>query len=122
MDSNLLLAVPMLHVSDCKNIKNFYCKKLGFKIISEYKPNNSSANPVYVIIKRDQTGLHLSSFSGDGKPGGVAVIYVKNVDSLFREFQNQGVEVGKGPVNQSWGDREMYITDPDGINYDLHNQ
>lgn len=114
MTGNLRLTVPMLHVADMKTAQAFYCEQLGFKKISEFRPHEESDNPSYVVLKRDETGLHLSSFSGDGKPGGVAVIFVDDVDALHKEFSQHGVDVGLAPVDQSWGNREMYISDMDG--------
>ena len=114
MTSNLILTVPMLHVTDMKTAIPFYCKRLGFMKVSEYKLHENSADPAYVVIQRDETRLHLSSFPGDGKPGAVAVIFVNDVDALHREFSKLGIDVGDGPVNQTWGNREMYISDPDG--------
>ena len=109
----LLMTVPMLHVSDMTAALGFYCDRLGFAKISQYQPGQGE-NPVYVVLRRDVTGLHLSSFSGDGTPGAVAVIFVDDVDALYREFRGKGVDVGLEPVDQSWGNREMYISDPDG--------
>jgi len=112
--SNLLLTVPMLHVANMRSALDFYCDRLGFIKTSEYRPHSDVEDPAYVILQRDETGLHLSSFPGDGRPGGVAVIFVDDVDALHREFAGRGVEVGLEPVDQSWGNREMYIGDPDG--------
>ena len=67
-----------------------------------------------MVIQRGETGLHLSSFSGDGQTGGKAVVYCDDVDAMHRELGERGVKVGLEPVDQSWGDREMYIEDPDG--------
>jgi uncharacterized glyoxalase superfamily protein PhnB len=91
----------------------FYCEKLGFKKRSEYRPHDGP-EPAYVVIQHGETGLHLSSFSGDGQTGGRAVVYCEDVNALHRELGERGVDVGPEPMDQSWGDREMYISDPDG--------
>ena len=111
--SNLVLTVPLFRVSDMETALAFYCEKLGFQKRSEYRPHEGP-EPAYVVIQRGETGLHLSSFSGDGQTGGRAVVYCDDVDAMHRELGERGVKVGLEPVDQSWGDREMYIEDPDG--------
>jgi catechol 2,3-dioxygenase-like lactoylglutathione lyase family enzyme len=45
---------------------------------------------------------------------GVANFIVDNVDALYEEFRGAALEVELVPTDQSWGNREMYLTDPDG--------
>ncbi|MBX2821821.1 MAG: VOC family protein [Rhodothermaceae bacterium] len=111
---NLRTAIPMLHVDDMEQATAFYCEKLGFEKTSEYRVDDSKANPAYVVIARDELWFHLSSFSGDGKPGGVAVLFVRDVSALYKEYKQQGVNVGMSPVDQTWGNKEMYLDDPFG--------
>jgi catechol 2,3-dioxygenase-like lactoylglutathione lyase family enzyme len=111
MGDNLVRAVPMLHVSDMQTALAFYCGQLGFSVTSEYKQDPDSKD-AYVAIQRDEAKLHLSSFAGDGKLGGVAVVIVRDVDTLFQEFRAKGVNAK--PVDQTWGNREMYVRDSDG--------
>jgi uncharacterized glyoxalase superfamily protein PhnB len=63
---------------------------------------------------RDDVELHVSSFSGDGVSGGVVFVGVEDVDALHTELVQKGVTIDLPPTDQSWGNREMYITDPDG--------
>jgi len=63
---------------------------------------------------RDDVELHLSSFSGDGGPRGVVFVGVEDVDALHAEIIAKGVAIALPPTEQSWGNREMYINDPDG--------
>lgn len=114
MSTDLRHSVPVLHVADMTAATAFYCDKLGFETASTHQPHEDSVNPAYGVIRRGECALHLSSFSGDGKPGGVAVIFVDDVNALHAEFGDGGVDVGLAPTDQSWGNREMYIADPDG--------
>jgi len=44
------------------------------------------------------------------------------VDALFAKYKDRGLDtsakldspVHQGPVDQTWGRRELYVTDPDG--------
>jgi catechol 2,3-dioxygenase-like lactoylglutathione lyase family enzyme len=64
-------------------------------------------------LARDGVWLHVSSFSGDGVAGGVVYLAVEDVDALHAELVAKGVPIDTGPVDQTWGNREMYVKDPD---------
>jgi uncharacterized glyoxalase superfamily protein PhnB len=65
-------------------------------------------------ISRDGVELHLSSLSGDGVVGCAVNLVVDDVDALHREFIAKAVQIHVGPVDQTWGTREMYVKDADG--------
>jgi catechol 2,3-dioxygenase-like lactoylglutathione lyase family enzyme len=74
-------------------------------------------------LSRDGAVLHLSSHAGDGVAGGVVYFIADDVDALHAEFvaKNAGIPIATvdaagvpGPVNQTWGMRELYVRDPDG--------
>jgi catechol 2,3-dioxygenase-like lactoylglutathione lyase family enzyme len=58
--------------------------------------------------------LHVSSFSGDAVAGGAVFLIVEDVDALHSDFIAKGVAILLPPTDQSWGNREMYVNDPDG--------
>ena len=111
---NLLAAVPLMHVSSSEAAEAFYCGKLGFAKEWDYRPGAPAPDPAYVGLRRDGIALQVSSFSGDGVAGGVAVFDVRDVDALFTEFSARGVAVELAPYDQTWGTREMYVRDADG--------
>ena len=65
-------------------------------------------------LTRDDVKVHVSSFSGDGVAGGVVFLGVEDVDALHKELKATGVVIDLEPTDQSWGNREMYVNDPDG--------
>jgi len=65
-------------------------------------------------LVRDDAWLHVSSFSGDGASGGVVRFEVEDVDKLHAELVEKGVRIDTGPVDQTWGTREIYVKDSDG--------
>lgn len=111
---NVLAAVPLLHVEEMRAALAFYCGNLGFEKVSEYRPHPEADDPAYVVLRRDEAVLHLSSFSGDGLPGSVVAILVRDVDALHRELAEGGVAIDLPPTDQTWGNREMYLRDPYG--------
>jgi len=110
----LKLAIPLLHVSNSTAAEDFYCGRLGFHREFAHRPEGGESDPCYMGLTRDGVWLHLSSFSGDGVSGGVVNLIVEGVDALHAELIAKGVRIDAGPVDQTWGTREMYVKDADG--------
>ncbi|MGA2219834.1 MAG: VOC family protein [Terracidiphilus sp.] len=108
------VAVPLLHVSSSASARDFYCGQLGFHYEFSHCAGESDTDPCYMGITRDGVWLNLSSFSGDGVAGGVANLFVDDVDALHAEFAAKSVPIHLEPVDQTWGTREMYVKDADG--------
>jgi uncharacterized glyoxalase superfamily protein PhnB len=108
------LAIPVLHVSGSVEAEEFYCKRLGFRLEFAYRVDESRPDPCYMGLVRDNARLHVSSFSGDGVFGAVVRFEVEDVDALHAELVEKGVRIDTGPVDQTWGTREMYVKDSDG--------
>jgi uncharacterized glyoxalase superfamily protein PhnB len=112
----LKLAIPILNVSDSETARRFYTEALGFELASAYRPDRSRADPCFMVFRRDEAVLHVSSFPGDGVPGQAVNINTDpgGVDALYAELQARGVAVELAPTDQDWGDREMYVSDGQG--------
>jgi catechol 2,3-dioxygenase-like lactoylglutathione lyase family enzyme len=110
----LKFAIPLLHVSNSAAAEDFYCNRLGFRREFAHRADAAKPDPCYIGVSRDGVWLHISSFSGDGISGGVANLIVDDVDALHAEFVAKGVQIAVGPVDQTWGTREMYVKDADG--------
>jgi uncharacterized glyoxalase superfamily protein PhnB len=106
-------AIPVLHVSSASAAEDFYCRKLGFQKRFAGRADESKPDPCYMALARDGVWLHVSSFPGDGVSGGVVYLTVQDVDALHAELLAAGVTIDSGPVDQSWGNREMYVKDAD---------
>lgn len=107
-------AVPLLHVSDSTAAADFYTRLLGFKLEFAHRAEDARTDPCYMGLSRDGVWIHVSSFAGDGVSGGVANFFVEDVDALHAELVDKGVGIHVAPVDQTWGNREMYVKDPDG--------
>lgn len=108
------LAIPVLHVSSSVASEEFYCGRLGFRRQFATRFDESQPDPCYMGLTRDGVWLHLSSFSGDGVSGGVVYVVVDDVDAMHAELLTKGVRIDTGPIDQTWGNREMYVKDSDG--------
>ena len=107
-------AIPVLHVRSSARAEEFWCGQLGFTRRFAYRPDPSSEDPCYLGVLRDGAALHLSSFPGDGVAGQAVYVVVEDVDALHAELVGRGVEPDLAPTDQSWGNREMCVVDPDG--------
>jgi len=105
-------AIPVLHVNSSTRAEEFY-GKLGFQAEFAYRPFGGN-DPCYMGFARDRARLHASSFSGDAVCGGVVYLEVDDVDAVHSELIANGVAIDTGPVDQDWGNREVYVRDPDG--------
>jgi mannose-6-phosphate isomerase-like protein (cupin superfamily) len=94
---------PVFRVGDAETAVSWYAR-LGFRKVSEHRFEPSL--PAYVIIAREDLWLHLSEHTGDAKPGGLAYLWVEDLDSIAADF---GVEIDDNP----WG-RDIELHDPDG--------
>ncbi len=106
-------AVPVIRVSNSTLASRFYCESLGFHQDFAYRPDEAAADPCYFGVSRDGVVLHVSSFTGDGKLGSAVNIVVEDLDALHAELLARSVAIDLPPTTQTWGVREMHITDPD---------
>ena len=104
--------VPIIKVSDLQTALDFYCSVLGFDKDFHYRASPDGPDYVGVSLKGHQ--LHLSTFSGDGKGPATIYIYVDDVDGLYARLYARGLPKDCEPSNQAWGQREVYVRDPDG--------
>lgn len=94
----------------------FYTQTLDFGLKD---PNDTSE--VIDLINGDAE-LQLSMMRGDSVFGCAVNVRVDDVDELFRKYIARGLDtsgrehspVHQGPLDQTWGMREFYVTDPDG--------
>ncbi len=89
------LAIPVMHVHSSIAAEAFYCRRLGFRREFAYRVDESKPDPCYM-------GLVPVRFEVD------------DVDALHAELVEKGVRIDTGPVDQTWGTREMYVKDADG--------
>lgn len=108
----LKFAIPLLHISDSLAAEAYYCGRLGFTLDFAHRADHP--DPCYMGVHRDGVQLHLSSLSGDGVPGSVVNFVVDDVNALHKEFLAKNVVIAVGPVDQTWGNREIYVKDADG--------
>ncbi len=111
------MMIPTMNVSDLQRALAFYTGVLDFTLVHAW-PEDA---PAYAVLTRGADELHLSAF-GPRPMGHSAIVVVPEVDELFAVFRRRGLDpsgrpdspVHQGPVDQTWGTREIYADDPDG--------
>ena len=95
--------VPIFRTKKAHEAAKWYAR-LGFEVEGEHQ--FAEGMPYYLFLNRGGIHLHLSEHKGDARPDTLVYFYVRDVDSIAREFH---VEV----MDQPWA-REIALTDPDG--------
>jgi catechol 2,3-dioxygenase-like lactoylglutathione lyase family enzyme len=110
--------IPLFRCSNMQAAIDFYTRILDF----ELKEPGASANDWVVLLQNGEAELMLTILEGDQRMGIAANVRVKNIDALFANYKSRGLDtshkkdspVHQGPLDQSWGNREFYVTDGDG--------
>ncbi len=84
-------------------------------------PNDTQDSPV-VDLGHEETELQVTTIESDRLFGSVVYVYVEDVDAMFKKLMDRGLDISSkghspvhlGPVDQTWGRREFYVTDEDG--------
>ncbi len=113
------MLIPTFVVRDMAEAITFHTRVLDFQLAFVL----NEAAPFYAGLTRGADELHLSLHSGQEPRGhGSAIVVCEDVDGLFAGFRARGLPasvrtdspVHKGPLDQTWGTREVYIDDPSG--------
>jgi catechol 2,3-dioxygenase-like lactoylglutathione lyase family enzyme len=113
--SNFIRITPFMHVENLDRAVSFFTGVLGFETLLRM--------PDYAYLHRETAGMRiLESHGADGAPPGNRrfsyYIDVRDVDGLYAELKPKLDALPNGdvygPVNQSYGQRELLILAPDG--------
>lgn len=97
---------------------DFYTQILDFK---QKYPHETAADVVVDLICGN-CEIQLTTVESDSLYGSVLNVTVEDVDERFMFYIGRGLDVSdkvnspvhQSPIDQSWGFREFYITDPSG--------
>jgi catechol 2,3-dioxygenase-like lactoylglutathione lyase family enzyme len=110
--------IPLFKCSNMKEALAFYTSILDFRL----KYAKASADDEVVDLVNGNSELQLTVHESGTLFGSVVNVWVDDVDALFRKYLDRGLDtsgkkqspVHQGPLNQTWGTREFYVTDVDG--------
>jgi catechol 2,3-dioxygenase-like lactoylglutathione lyase family enzyme len=113
--SNFIQVTPFMHVENIERALAFFTGILGFE--TRFRAAN------YAYVHRETTGFRILEQTGaDGAPPGdrrfAYYIDVRDVDGLYAELKPKLDTLPKGdvygPVDHSYGQRELLVLAPDG--------
>ena len=114
------MIIPTVRCSNMKASLAFYTSTLDFRHVDG---DDVLEDPCFAELEREGSPLFLSSHRGDGEYGQCVVVTTDDVDGLFRRYRNRGLRtpgnpdaptmVHEGPIDQSWGTREVYVDVPE---------
>jgi uncharacterized glyoxalase superfamily protein PhnB len=107
---------PVFFTMDIPRTVAYYKDKLGFECLGTWQDP-----PVYAILARDQHAIHFRcaappTANPDKYAGELldAYLFVEDVDELYAEFSEKGVEFTRLPTDMPWRCREFVVKDCDG--------
>jgi catechol 2,3-dioxygenase-like lactoylglutathione lyase family enzyme len=110
---------PQFVVPDVVATAEFYRDKLGFELLGYFLDP-----PVYAMVRRDSAEIHFGTADGNRIQinesvrkgmGTDAYIFVTDVNALYEEFRNRGVEIAEGPVKRIYDCTEITVKDCNGF-------
>jgi catechol 2,3-dioxygenase-like lactoylglutathione lyase family enzyme len=113
------MIIPLLFVRDVPEAIAFLTCVLDFELAF----SSPSEAPFHAVLKRGANELHLNLMPPQSRFGpSSAIVVCDDVDALFAIFLARGLPVScgagspvhEGPLDQTWGTREVYIDDPSG--------
>lgn len=113
--SNFIQVTPFMMVDNLEGALTFFTDILGFKV--PFRVDN------YAYVHRETVGFRILEQKGDegAPPGNRRFAYyvdVRDVDQLYQELKRKLDTLPKGdvygPVNQTYGQRELLALAPDG--------
>ena len=104
-------AIPIIQVSDSVAAQEFYCRGLGFTLLSSWRPDETKDDPRYMTLARDGARLHVHSFQRGAVAAGAVYVFVDDIDALHAELLSKDVAVSGPPIDQEWGTREIVVRD-----------
>lgn len=110
--------IPSFRISNMKRAIAFYTQVLDFKL----KYPDTSPDEWVVDLVNGDAELMLTSLEGDQRAAINVYALVDDVDALFQKYLQRGLKipdkedspVHQGPIDQTWGMREFYVTDENG--------
>ena len=113
-ESKDLRVVPLIWVADVESSMNFYCQKLGFRMVDAWRPDNVLAwcsltkGAAQLMLQQPDKGRKFQ------KPHGIQLyIICQDLDQVHAEIQVRGgapTDISDAFYNM----RQFFVTDPDG--------
>ena len=110
--------IPLFKCRHMQESLDFYTQVLNFR---QKYPEETASDAVIDLIN-EEAELQLTHYESDTLYGSVVNIVVTDIDERFQRYLDRGLDISgkthspvhQGPIEQTWGSREFYVTDPSG--------
>ena len=113
-------ASPSFTVNDLEKSLAWYRDVVGFAVEENWKDDNGNvtgvslkAGDVSFMIGQDDWKKGRDRKKGEGFR--IFCMTKKSVDDLAKRIEAKGGRLDQGPTDESWGVRDISLTDPDGF-------
>jgi len=115
MVGNIIQITPFMHIDNVARAVDFFTNTLGFKCLIHVRD--------YAYVEREGAGIRIQSHAdpaelGTAHQGFAYYVDVHDLDAILAELGPKlaALPTGdvRGPVDQSYGQRELMIRAPDG--------
>ncbi len=119
-------ASPSFTVNDLQKSLAWYRDVVGFAVEETWKDAGKvvgvslKAGDVSIMIGQDDWKKGRDRKKGEGFR--MFCMTKKNVDALAERIESKGGKLDHGPQDQSWGVRDISLTDPDGFKLTIANE
>lgn len=115
-------AFPIVYAADVERSVRFYCDLLGFEVVYRWPPEGELD---FAFLRLEPLGIGVAAPSAPeellgrspvtGSPPRFELcIYADDVDRAAEDLARGGARVLVPPTDQPWGERLLYVEDPDG--------
>ncbi|MDQ3822450.1 MAG: VOC family protein [Actinomycetota bacterium] len=115
-------AFPVVYAADVERSLAFYRDLFGFELVYRWPPDGA---PDFAFLRLDPLGIALAAHSAPeellgrspvaGSPPRFELcIYADDVDRAAEDLARGGARILVPPTDQPWGERLLYVEDPDG--------
>jgi lactoylglutathione lyase len=103
---------PILYVDDVARSIRFYTESLGFTVSYRWPAEGETA---FAFLKLDPLGIAVSQRRPEHEGRDFELcVYTDDADRAAEELRRAGADEVQPPQDEPWGERRMYVRDPDG--------
>jgi len=103
---------PILYVDDVARSIRFYTESLGFAIAYRWPAEGETA---FAFLKLEPLGIAVSQRRPEHEGRDFELcLYTDDADLAAEQLRRNRAEEVQAPQDEPWGERRMYVRDPDG--------
>jgi catechol 2,3-dioxygenase-like lactoylglutathione lyase family enzyme len=103
------------HAEDYEGTVRFYEDDLGLEVVGQWDRGPDDKGPLFGAASGIIEILTIPNGGRTVPPRGALVIEVEDVDAWHSRLRHAGLAIEQTPKDESWGHRDLILTDPNGL-------